>query len=83
MSNMVSKSFDPVNTSSNEISNNMNRNEELRESNCCCVSCYSYLFPKQAKTTQEIECLLDEDELAISSSEQVDDHHENYQPGPG
>ena len=42
--------------------------EDIRESKCCCVSCYSRLFPQQAKTTQEVECLLDEDELAIASS---------------
>jgi hypothetical protein len=52
----------------------LNWDEDIAEPRCCCVVAYSHFFPKQAKTTQEVECLLDEDELAIVNSE-LDDHN--------
>ena len=75
MSNMVTDtSINGENSSQSHPMDNINWTEDVSESKCCCVSYYKYLFPKQAKTTQEIECLLDEDELAITSQEFEESH---------
>ena len=63
----------PTNTLSNQTVIDADWDEEIHEPTCCFVSCYTYLFPKQARTLQEIECLLDEDELDILSSQQLED----------
>ena len=47
-----------------QIFGSLNDDEEIKSS-CCCIVLYSRLVPKRARTKQEIECLLDEDELAI------------------
>lgn len=49
--------------------NDLNWNDDIAQPRCCCVVLYNHLFPKQAITTQEVECLLDEDELAVLNSE--------------
>lgn len=47
-----------------QIFGTLNDDEEIKPS-CCCMVLYSRFVPKRATTKQEIECLLDEDELAI------------------
>lgn len=69
---MDDETADTRNASLHQTNNNMTDwNDETAEPSCCCVVLYNHLFPKQAKTTQEVECLLDEDELAIVNSEYV------------
>ncbi|XP_028398667.1 uncharacterized protein LOC114522226 isoform X2 [Dendronephthya gigantea] len=80
-SQMSTMMDDDTRTASSHQTNN-NRtdwDDEIAKPSCCCVVLYNHLSPKQAKTTQEVECLLDEDELAIVNSEYVDNNMPNQQ----
>ena len=68
MRDMMDMTCSPTNTLSNQTVIDADLDEEIHEPTCCFVSCCTYLFPKKARTVQEIECLLDEDELDILSS---------------
>ena len=72
MNNMINDTADSWNASSQHTHNELDCNDEFAEPRCCCVVMYNRLFPKQAKISQEVERLLDEDELAIVNSELVD-----------
>ena len=63
--------------SSHQTHSDLNWDDDIAEPRCCCVVVCNHLFPKQAKTTQEVECLLDEDELAIVNSEYADSNLSN------
>lgn len=72
MNNLMNEEIIPVDNrtpSSQETHADLNWDDDIAEPRCCCVVMYNHLFPKQARTTQEAECLLDEDELAIVNSE--------------
>ena len=82
MNNLINEetmSVDNRTTSSHETHSDLHWDDDIAESSCCCVVMYNNLFPKQAKTTQEAECLLDEDELAIVNSEFDDNNLPNQQ----
>ena len=65
--------------SSHQTHNDLNLDDDIAKPRCCCVVMYHNLFPKHTKTTQEVECLLDEDELAIVNSEFDDNNLPNQQ----
>ena len=72
MNNLMNEEIIPVDnrtSSSRETHADLNWDDDIAEPRCCCLVMYNHLFPKQARTTQEAECLLDEDELAIVNSE--------------
>ena len=73
MSNMMNDETTDNYTTASSHQTDLNWDDDIAEPRCCCVVVYSHLFPKQAKTMQEVECLLDEDELAIVNSEFNDD----------
>lgn len=67
-------------SSATETHTDLNWNDDIAEPRCCCILMYTHLFPKRAKTTQELECLLDEDELAIRNSELDEVDFSTHQP---
>lgn len=73
MNNLINEETMPVDNrttaSSHETHSDLHWDDDIAEPRCCCVVMYNNLFPKQPKTTREAECLLDEDELAIVTSE--------------
>ena len=72
MNNLMNEEIIPVDNrtpSSHETHADLNWDDDIAEPRCCCLVMCNNLFPKQARTTQEAECLLDEDELAIVNSE--------------